>query len=108
MLKKTNNDTKENNNTKNTITKFIEKNKKIILGVSIVLIILIVSLTICFVKKNNVIITIDNIQYTEEDFNMYAYLVKYEYFFASTGISSLFNINLVNLLIAKSGLCSGP
>ena len=81
MFKRTNNDTKENNDKRNISTKFNEKNKKIILGVSILLIILIISLTIFVVKKKNkVIITIDDIQYTEEDFNMYAYLVKFEYF----------------------------
>ena len=81
MLKKIKDEKKKTSRVKNTSTKFNGKNKKIVLGVSVLLIVLIVLLTTFLVKVNDkVVITIDNIQYTEKDFNMYAYLVKYEYF----------------------------
>lgn len=81
MLKKIKDEKKKTSKVKNTSTKFNGKNKKIVLGVSVLLIVLIVLLTTFLVKvSDKVVITIDNIQYTEKDFNMYAYLVKYEYF----------------------------
>lgn len=56
-------------------------NKKIIFAIiSILIIIGIIITTIIFSKRDEVIITIDNIEYTESDFNMYAYLIKYDYF----------------------------
>ncbi len=54
--------------------------KNIIIGISILVVILISILFLVFRDKDEVLITIDNIKYTETDFNMYAYLIKYEYF----------------------------
>ena len=54
---------------------------KLIFGlISIFLIIGIIITSIVLNKKEEVVITIDNIKYTESDFNMYAYLIKYDYF----------------------------
>ena len=65
--------------------KKITKNKKridkqIILGFICLGIILIISMFFILKKEDKIVITIDNIKYTETDFNMYAYLIKYEYF----------------------------
>ncbi|MBE6156900.1 MAG: hypothetical protein E7161_04045 [Firmicutes bacterium] len=83
------------NNSKNTATKVGKKSiykrnnkngkkkidKKIIFViVSIFIVILSVILSFCLKTKEKVVMTIDNIKYTESDFNMYAYLIKYEYF----------------------------
>jgi len=78
------------NNSKNTVKstekKEIKKGKKkidkkiIFAGVSIILIVILISLSFCLKLKEKVVITIDNVEYTENDFNMYAYLIKYEYF----------------------------
>lgn len=54
---------------------------KLIFGlISIFIIAAVIITTIILNKKEEIVITIDNIKYTESDFNMYAYLVKYDYF----------------------------
>ena len=82
--------TKKNTSTvgKKTIVKSVKNKKenkkfniKIIFGlISIVLVIGIIITTIVLNKKEEEVITIDNLKYTESDFNMYAYLIKYDYF----------------------------
>lgn len=53
---------------------------KLIFGLLSVLIITFGIITFYVSRKEEIIITIDNIEYSESDFNMYAYLVKYDYF----------------------------
>ena len=70
--------TKKKTSAKNKkVNKF--DSKKLVLTI-ILFVVIISSLFIIFKDKDEVVITIDNIKYTETDFNMYAYLVKYEYF----------------------------
>lgn len=64
----------------NVIMDFIKTKRILISIIAIVLILLITSITLICVNKDKVVITIDNIEYKETDFNMYAYLVKYDYF----------------------------
>ncbi len=73
--------------TKNTSKKKNNKkekkliNKRLIITLLSVLIVVGVIITaIVLNSKEKVVITIDNIKYTESDFNMYAYLIKYDYF----------------------------
>ena len=74
--------TKSTNNTKRKKgNKKFNINKKLIFGLlSIFIIAIIISLSFILTQKENVVITIDDVEYTESDFNMYAYLIKYEYF----------------------------
>lgn len=75
---------------KNIFTKFINliKNNKIIFLIIIVLIISIVSL-LFFVNfdKNENVLTINNIDYTEKDFSIYLFSAKYNYFDGKTDIN---------------------
>ena len=60
------------------------KNKvsiKLILGlIGLIIFVSLIIISIILSNKEETIITIDGIKYTESDFNMYAYLVKYDYF----------------------------
>lgn len=56
-------------------------NKRLIVTLLSILIVIGVIITIFILNvSEKVVITIDNIKYTESDFNMYAYLIKYDYF----------------------------
>lgn len=71
--------------TKSTKSKKDKKEKKPIHKIIFLCVSLIIIITLCFLplflkNKENIVITIDNIKYTESDFNMYAYLIKYDYF----------------------------
>ena len=66
---------KKNRKGKNKIDK-----KIIFCGLSLVIIILIITLALVSRTKEKVVITLDNLEYTESDFNMYAYLIKVDYF----------------------------
>jgi len=56
-------------------------NKKLIFSlISILIIGIVLTLSLVLNTKEKVVLTIDNIEYTESDFNMYAYLIKYDYF----------------------------
>lgn len=56
-------------------------NLKLIFGlIGVLIIISIIFISFILSNKDVVVITIDDIKYTETDFNMYAYLVKYDYF----------------------------
>lgn len=75
--------TKEKRVTKNKKKNTIIKNKKMLIStvcILLVVLILIFVISFRFRDKAEVVITIDNIEYTEKDFNMYAYLIKYDYF----------------------------
>ena len=59
----------------------INLNKKILISVICVCFIaLAIIFCLTTTNKEKVVITIDNIEYIESDFNMYAYLIKYDYF----------------------------
>ena len=86
--KKKSNGTNSSTSKKRSVTTKSTQNKKgkktnlkFIFGlISILAIIIVVIISIALIKKEEVVITIDNIKYTESDFNMYAYLIKYDYF----------------------------
>lgn len=80
---KAKNTSRNNKNSKSINSKKgIKKvDKKIIFAsLSLLIIIGIISLTFTLNTKEKVVITLDNIEYTESDFNMYAYLIKADYF----------------------------
>lgn len=93
--KSTNVNTKKENNKKNisksSNTKSTKNNKnkkrenktwiKVVFGlVSVVLILVTIILSSLLKPEDKVVITLDQVKYTESDFNMYAYLIKYDYF----------------------------
>lgn len=80
---KTNNTNKKSSNIKSKKNKKGKKkiDKKIIfISLSLLIFILIVTLSFTLKTKEKVIITLDNVEYTESDFNMYVYLIKADYF----------------------------
>lgn len=70
---------KKNGNKKIKEKKLI--NKKLVIASLCILVIISVIITVFILNnKEKVVITIDDVEYTESDFNMYAYLIKYDYF----------------------------
>jgi len=76
--KKVNTKSAKNLKNKKGTSKFNIKVIFCLIGIILIIAIIIISFSIK--PEDKVVITIDKVEYTESDFNMYAYLIKYEYF----------------------------
>jgi len=76
--KKVNTKSAKNLKNKKGTSKFNIKVIFCLIGIILIIAIIIISFSIK--PEDKVVITIDKVEYTESDFNMYAYLIKYDYF----------------------------